>query len=116
MVSQYKAVDDSCVSSICRLNLHNRIFDLQSMTLVAVTGLPVPRDDHVIVMCRFARDILTTMQTVTKQLEVTLGPDTGRSILQSYEYRLPTHMAYSPLLFDHIQATLVLGWASIAVL
>eukprot|EP00797_Seminavis_robusta_P023348 Sro382_g131010.1 inhibited 3',5'-cyclic phosphodiesterase B (578) ;mRNA; r:20579-23566 len=44
---------------------------------VAVCGLPEPRKDHAIAMARFARDILSNMFRITKQLEVTLGPDTA---------------------------------------
>jgi hypothetical protein len=44
---------------------------------VAVSGLPEPRKDHALVMARFARDCLYCFNTVVKQLETTLGPDTG---------------------------------------
>lgn len=42
-----------------------------------MAGLPVPRKDHAVAMCRFARDIMIQMDTSTKALEMTLGPDTG---------------------------------------
>jgi class 3 adenylate cyclase len=44
---------------------------------VAVVGLPEPRNDHAVVMARFARDCRDQMVKVTRELEVTLGPDTG---------------------------------------
>ena len=44
---------------------------------VAVTGLPEPQEDHAIIMARFARDCKNRMNEVTRQLELTLGPDTG---------------------------------------
>ena len=44
---------------------------------VAVCGLPEPREDHAVVMARFARDCRTKMNELTRQLETTLGPDTG---------------------------------------
>lgn len=44
---------------------------------VAVTGLPEPRKDHAIAMCRFARDCMFKFRGLTKKLEVTLGPDTS---------------------------------------
>lgn len=44
---------------------------------VAVTGLPEPRKDHAVAMARFARDCLIKMRSLSKKLEVTLGPDTG---------------------------------------
>ena len=44
---------------------------------VAVTGLTEPQEDHAIIMSRFARDCKNRMNEVTRQLELTLGPDTG---------------------------------------
>ena len=44
---------------------------------VAVTGLPEPRKDHAVVMVKFARDCREKLRKVTRELEVTLGPDTG---------------------------------------
>jgi class 3 adenylate cyclase len=44
---------------------------------VAVAGLPVPREDHAVVMSRFARDCREKMTEVTRRLEKTLGPDTS---------------------------------------
>jgi Adenylate and Guanylate cyclase catalytic domain/3'5'-cyclic nucleotide phosphodiesterase len=42
---------------------------------VAVTGLPKPRKDHAVVMVKFARECLRKMVSLTKKLEVRLGPD-----------------------------------------
>ena len=44
---------------------------------VAVCGLPDPREDHALVMCRFARECVHKMNNLTKKLELVLGPDTG---------------------------------------
>ena len=44
---------------------------------MAVTGLPEPQQDHAVIMARFARACMTEMTKVTRELEVTLGPDTG---------------------------------------
>eukprot|EP00980_Cylindrotheca_fusiformis_P011522 scaffold2709_cov54-Cylindrotheca_fusiformis.AAC.1 len=44
---------------------------------VAVTGLPNPQDDHHLRMVRFARRALDKMIVRTKEMETTLGPDTG---------------------------------------
>jgi class 3 adenylate cyclase len=44
---------------------------------VAVSGLPEPRMDHALVMARFARDCLYGFNVLVKQLETTLGPETG---------------------------------------
>ena len=43
---------------------------------VAVCGLPDPRQDHAVVMAKFATDCLKKMDEVTKKLEIELGPDT----------------------------------------
>jgi class 3 adenylate cyclase len=44
---------------------------------MAVAGLPEPRKDHAIVMAHFAHDCNVELIRLVKQLEVTLGPDTG---------------------------------------
>ncbi len=44
---------------------------------VAVMGLPEPCKDHAIVMTKFARDCRDNFNQLVKNLEVTLGPDTG---------------------------------------
>ena len=33
--------------------------------------------NHAVAICRFASEILSRMHVLTKELEVTLGPDTG---------------------------------------
>ena len=44
---------------------------------VAVSGLPVPRQDHAIVMAWFARDCLYRLNNILVELEQRLGPDTA---------------------------------------
>jgi class 3 adenylate cyclase len=44
---------------------------------VAVTGLPDQQMDHAVRMARFARDCMTKVNSLTKMLEASLGPDTG---------------------------------------
>ena len=44
---------------------------------VAVCGLPDPRKHHAAVMCKFATECLHIMSRLTKELESSLGPDTG---------------------------------------
>lgn len=44
---------------------------------VAVTGLPEPQPKHAVIMVRFAWDCLVRMGEITKELEITLGPDTN---------------------------------------
>ena len=45
---------------------------------VAVAGLPKPRDDHAVVMARFAYECLSSLDTLLNELEVSLGPGTAR--------------------------------------
>jgi hypothetical protein len=56
-----------------------RVFKVETVgdCYVAACGLPDHRSDHATVMARFARDCLNQMNNLTKQLEVTLGPDTA---------------------------------------
>ena len=56
-----------------------RIFKVETIgdCYVAVSGLPEPRADHAAVMSKFAKDIMSAMHKLTRDLEVTLGPDTG---------------------------------------
>jgi len=44
---------------------------------VAATGLPEARADHAVIMARFARDCLFHFGVLVRQMEETLGPDTG---------------------------------------
>jgi class 3 adenylate cyclase len=67
----YRAFDD--------IAKRRRVFKVETIgdCYVAVTGLPDPRKDHAVAMARFSRDCMTRMRSLCKQLEVTLGPDTG---------------------------------------
>jgi class 3 adenylate cyclase len=56
-----------------------RVFKVETIgdSYVAVTGLPEPQEQHVIIMAKFTSDCMKRMNEVTKELEVKLGPDTG---------------------------------------
>ena len=43
---------------------------------VAATGLPERRDDHYLVMIKFARDCMFKMTEIVRDLEESLGPGT----------------------------------------
>lgn len=66
----YKAFDDIARS--------RGVFKVETVgdCYVAVTGLPDPRKDHAVAMCRFAVDCMHKMRSLTKKLEIRLGPDT----------------------------------------
>lgn len=49
---------------------------------IAATGLPAPQKDHVINMARFARNIREKMNSLSRDLELTLGPGTGDLMLR----------------------------------
>mmetsp|Transcript_17324 Transcript_17324/g.37811 ORF Transcript_17324/g.37811 Transcript_17324/m.37811 type:complete len:1145 (-) Transcript_17324:167-3601(-) len=44
---------------------------------VAAAGVPNYRDDHAVVIARFAENMLDHLRLIVNQLETTLGPDTG---------------------------------------
>jgi class 3 adenylate cyclase len=43
---------------------------------MAAVGLPEPRDDHAVVICRFARQCILKLRGLLLDLEVILGPGT----------------------------------------
>ena len=67
---------------------------------MAVAGLPEPREDHAVVMCRFANECLERMNFLSRKLEVHLGPDTAGKLLHCKIYccQLPAFSPYTSLL------------------
>jgi hypothetical protein len=49
---------------------------------MAVTGLPNPTKDHALIMAKFARDCRDQMSTLTKSLEISLGPETSDLVMR----------------------------------
>ena len=62
-----------------RMAKQRRVFKVETIgdCYVAVAGCPDPMKNHAVVISRFALECMQTMDTLTKRLEVTLGPDTG---------------------------------------
>mmetsp|Transcript_94 Transcript_94/g.267 ORF Transcript_94/g.267 Transcript_94/m.267 type:complete len:1155 (-) Transcript_94:417-3881(-) len=77
--SQVFMLLETLFSALDVLAKKRRVFKVETVgdCYVAVAGLPEPRADHAVVMARFARDSLHTVQDLVKRLESSLGPDTG---------------------------------------
>jgi class 3 adenylate cyclase len=56
-----------------------RVFKVETVgdCYVAATGVPTYQKDHATIMVCFANDIMIKMSVLVKELEVSLGPDTG---------------------------------------
>ena len=70
---------ETVFSALDRIAKRRGVYKVETVgdCYVAVAGLPIPRKDHAMVMAKFARDTLFTVQDLVKKLELTLGPDTG---------------------------------------
>jgi class 3 adenylate cyclase len=56
-----------------------KVFKVETIgdSYVAVTGLPEPQEKHAMIMARFASECMQQMNKIVRELEVSLGPDTG---------------------------------------
>jgi class 3 adenylate cyclase len=77
--SQVFQLLEAVFSTFDRIAKKRRIFKVETVgdCYVAVAGLPDPRPDHAVVLCRFASVIMGEMKSLAERLETTLGPDTG---------------------------------------
>jgi len=69
---------ESIYNSFDKTAYRTGVFKIETVgdCYVACAGLPEPREDHVVAVAKFARDILHDMTGLTHKLEVKLGPDT----------------------------------------
>jgi Adenylate and Guanylate cyclase catalytic domain len=70
---------ESLFSTFDQIARRHKVFKVETIgdCYMAVTGLPEPQKDHAIRMVRFARQMMQQMLGVVKNLESSLGPDTG---------------------------------------
>ena len=53
--------------------------DSQTWLLLLIFCTIDPQQDHAMIMVKFAKECLARLYEVTRDLEKTLGPDTGKS-------------------------------------
>jgi class 3 adenylate cyclase len=80
---------DSIYGAFDRIVYRYGIFEIDTVGdyYVAVAGLPEPTDDHAVAVSKFARDCLKTMNEMTIELEISLGPDTADLDLRVEKHR-----------------------------
>jgi class 3 adenylate cyclase len=74
--SQVFILLESIYSAYDAIAKKRKVFKVETIgdCYMAVTGLPEPREDHAVLMCRFARECLNKLRQLLAELEVTLGP------------------------------------------
>lgn len=74
--SQVFVLLESIYSAYDTIAKKRKVFKVETIgdCYMAVVGLPEPRADHAVVMCRFARQCLSKLRGILSELEVTLGP------------------------------------------
>jgi class 3 adenylate cyclase len=67
---------ESIYSAFDTIAKKRKVFKVETIgdCYMAVVGLPEPRADHAVVMCRFARQCLSKLGGILNELEVVLGP------------------------------------------
>jgi class 3 adenylate cyclase len=77
--SQVFTLLESVYSAFDAIAKRRKVFKVETVgdCYVAVAGLPEPRSDHAVVMAKFSRECLDKFNALTKQLEISLGPDTA---------------------------------------
>eukprot|EP00934_Nitzschia_sp_Nitz4_P001249 Nitzschia sp. Nitz4//scaffold18_size181773//118721//129387//NITZ4_001930-RA/size181773-snap-gene-0.281-mRNA-1//-1//CDS//3329540056//1249//frame0 len=77
--SQVFELLEQIYSSFDRIARKEKVFKVETVgdCYMAAAGLPEKRDDHAVVIAKFARDCLRRMLQVVRKLESRLGPSTG---------------------------------------
>lgn len=70
---------ETCYGAFDHLATRRGIFKVETIgdCYVAVSGIPVKRDDHAVIMAKFARDMLQTMSEELGKLVPVLGSSTA---------------------------------------
>jgi class 3 adenylate cyclase len=77
--SQVFTLLETIYNAFDKIAKRRRVFKVETIgdSYLAVSGVPDAREDHALVMARFANDCLYKMKQVVQSLEITLGPDTA---------------------------------------
>jgi hypothetical protein len=67
------------------------------LSTVAVAGLPRPRDDHAVLMAKFAKECMAKMKIIVRFLELTLGPVSGSSSRRISLYLSLSLLTFPPM-------------------
>lgn len=59
------------------------LFSFPKDCYVAVAGLPVQRNDHAVILARFAMECQDAFRDIASKLQISLGPDTGESTFRA---------------------------------
>lgn len=70
---------ESIFNTFDKIADRRKVFKVETVgdCYVAVCGLPDPRPDHAVVMCKFAQDCVVGIARLLTNLERELGPDTS---------------------------------------
>jgi len=77
--SQVFTLLETIYSAFDKMAHRRKIFKVETVgdCYVSVAGLPEPRADHAVAMARFASDCQRLVDSLTKRLDIVLGPDTS---------------------------------------
>lgn len=98
--SQVFTLLESIYNSFDRIANRSRVFKVETIgdCYVAAAGLPDPREDHAVIMARFAVLCMQRFREVVMELEVSLGPDTADLALRAGV----SHTIFTQKVMNHI--------------